>query len=499
MPMSGTAIDCYEDMFKEITRKLYGEDGLPELNTNDRLATTSQDRGLTPIDYDVDNPILKPEEHLTAFGLAALMQNGFPPTGILNSGLQSHKSSGGGGIGLGAVLEDKWIPSEDTLQWTQSKIATYNPSQKLFRCAECDCVGYLPRVAEHWLGTHSNLRAFHCPQCPYESAWARCVRMHLSRQHNINTDETCDTLTKNNPVLQEINKYLHRLKNKVETNCNNNKTNQINNTQVNVEDFHNQIVGNASNVHISNQNVNNNSGNSVSTNSNQTSTSSKRYSCTYCPYATDRRDLFTRHENIHREEKPFQCYVCQKQFNRADHVKKHFLRMHREHPYDLNRIRRHPPKNASGMSYYQKYNSNQPNQSTETLTNSLTNINSLSIPNGFNNLPRNPTNSRLPVGNDNKNVNGKTGNMSKNIGKKKGEKRFTCCYCSWSGVDNWCLKRHMNTHLKPFVCGLCDYKAARSERLATHVLKVHNKRACGKCNFLADDLTQLTAHQQEHQ
>lgn len=58
----------------------------------------------------------------------------------------------------------------------------------------------------------------------------------------------------------------------------------------------------------------------------------KRYVCGACPYATDRRDLFTRHENIHRDEKPFHCYICQKQFNRADHVKKHFLRMHRDQP-----------------------------------------------------------------------------------------------------------------------------------------------------------------------
>lgn len=70
------------------------------------------------------------------------------------------------------------------------------------------------------------------------------------------------------------------------------------------------------------------------------SASGKRYTCPYCPYGTDRRDLYTRHENIHREEKPFHCYICYKPFNRADHVKKHFLRMHREHGYELSRIRR---------------------------------------------------------------------------------------------------------------------------------------------------------------
>lgn len=484
MPMSGSAIDCYEDMFKEITRKLYGEDGLPELGANDRLTSTSQDRGLTPIDYEVDNPILKPEEHLTAFGLAALMQNGFPPSGILNSGFQAHKLNTG--MVLGSVLEDKWVNSEENLQWTQSKIATYNPSHKLFRCTECDCVGYLLRVAEHWLGTHSTVRAFHCSQCPYESAWARCVRIHLSRQHNINTDESCDTLTKDNPILQEIVKYLQRLKNKLENNCG--KPSHC--TIAQSEEFHNQTITSNTNVPIANQ-----LGGSPTISNDQNSSTSKRYSCTFCPYATDRRDLFTRHENIHREEKPFQCYVCQKQFNRADHVKKHFLRMHRDHPYDLNRIRRHPPKNSSGMSYYQKYNSSPHSQPSDSI-NSLSTISSLSIP-GFNNMTRNLTNSRVQQP-DTKSM-GKITNGAKSGGKKKGEKRFTCCYCSWSGVDNWCLKRHMNTHLKPFVCGLCDYKAARSERLATHVLKVHNKRACGKCNYLADDLTQLSVHQQEQQ
>lgn len=479
--MSGNAMDSYEDMFKEITRKLYGEDGLPDLTSSDRLSLP-QERGLTPIDYDVETPLLKPEEHLTAFGLAALMQNGFSTAGILNPNFQPHTPK------TTLTVEDKWTISDDNLQWTQSKIASYNPVQKLFKCAECECVGYLPRVAEHWLGTHSNLRAFQCPHCPYESAWARCVRMHLSRQHNITTEENNDVLSKNNPILQEIMRFLQKLKTKLENGCN--KT-QTNNTTM--EEFQ------------SSSSSNNSQTNRVSTNETTTQTSSngKRYSCTYCPYATDRRDLFTRHENIHREEKPFQCYVCQKQFNRADHVKKHFLRMHREHPYDLNRIRRHPPKNASGMSYYQKYNSTGNTQSPEQIPNSLTGIcNQLSIPSSFNSLSRQlpNANTRVNTAQDNKqSSNLKTHTLTKSGGKKKGEKRFTCSYCSWSGVDNWCLKRHMNTHLKPFVCGLCDYKAARSERLATHVLKVHNKRACGKCTFLADDPTQLILHQQEQQ
>lgn len=77
---------------------------------------------------------------------------------------------------------------------------------------------------------------------------------------------------------------------------------------------------------------------------------------------------------------------------------------------------------------------------------------------------------------------------------KKCDKRFICCYCSWSGNDNWGLKRHLNTHTKPFVCVLCDYKAARSERLATHIFKVHNKKVCTKCNYLAENQNEYDAH-----
>lgn len=487
MPMANTTstMDSYEDMFKEITRKLYGEDGLPDVISNEKVTNlTNSERGLNNIDYDVDSNVFKPDEHITAFGLAALMQNGLSSGSILNSSFQQSNK-------LSSITEDKWITNEDSLQWTQSKIASYNPTQKLFKCIDCDCVGFLIRVAEHWLGTHANLRVFQCPQCPYASAWARCVRMHIVRQHNITSEETVDNLLKDNPVLHEITRYLQTLKSKYEVNYGGKNASS---TPASSEN----ITQNKQDLSSPQRNINGSPCPTVATDaSNRNSNiTSKRYSCSYCPYATDRRDLFTRHENIHREEKPFQCYICQKQFNRADHVKKHFLRMHREHPYDLNRIRRQPPKNASGMSYYHKYNNNDP-----TATPIDTNVqqviqHQLTIPNGFSFINR-----------PNQNAPTKTTQLpkpsvkvsSKSNCKKKGDKKYSCCYCSWSGVDNWCLKRHLNTHLKPFVCGLCDYKAARSERLATHVLKVHNKRACGRCLYLADDQTQLTAHQQEHQ
>ncbi|PSN46023.1 hypothetical protein C0J52_15793 [Blattella germanica] len=556
LPMAAANMDCYEDMFKEITRKLYGEEGLQDTNGEGGTGGASSNSGggseggiassmraaaaaaaaaaagvgvMPDYEGEGNGGGFKPEDGhhshggaLTAFGLAALMQNGFPPPpGMLSAHhhFQEAKYRGGtGGVSGGGhplhhhnsastavtSAEDKWVPSEEVLQWTSSKIASYNPAQKLFRCSECECVGFLSRVAEHWLGTHANLRVFQCPQCPYSSAWARCVRMHLTRQHNVTEapGDGINTLYKENPVLEEVTKYLQRLKTKVET------APPPANNQKHHQEFHHQPPrpNTASENH-----------------------SNKRYCCTFCPYATDRRDLFTRHENIHREEKPFQCYVCQKQFNRADHVKKHFLRMHRDYPYDLNRIRRQPPKNASGMSYYHKYNNNstapgtnsshrqdnqnnhhQPNNHQVIMQPPIHQVHhhpSLNIPGGFSSVglrtgtnppPIGKPKSQPPLSQPQHNHNGCNAKSHGSKTKKKGEKRYSCCYCAWSGVDNWCLKRHLNTHLKPFVCVLCDYKAARSERLATHVLKVHNKRACGRCSFLADDQAQLSIHLQEH-
>ncbi|XP_011292755.2 protein charlatan isoform X3 [Musca domestica] len=264
-------------------------------------------------------------------------------------------------------------------------------------------------------------------------------------------------------------------------------------------------------------------------NSNGQSQVQKRYACTHCPYSTDRRDLYTRHENIHKDEKPFQCYACLKQFNRADHVKKHFLRMHREMQYDINKTRRHvPSSNSSGGHHHGGGRSNVTITAVNTSPSNLHNDGNaieqkpiifqtqanVNLEQAFLEQQRQPTSSSLSIAetieavatatdvplpqlkqeknDDGTLVGGQTASV-----KPKREKRFTCCYCPWSGADKWGLKRHLNTHTKPFVCLLCDYKAARSERLATHVLKVHNKRACNKCSFLGDSLEEYQQHLNE--
>lgn len=258
----------------------------------------------------------------------------------------------------------------------------------------------------------------------------------------------------------------------------------------------------------------------------------------------DRRDLYSRHENIHKEDKPFHCYVCLKQFNRADHVKKHFLRMHRSLTYEIGRTRRLLPQrqmpkklNTATTPYF---NQSSTNHSSQTTT--------LNIPSAFStsathnqhqphqqssiidqttgNLNANTNTNHPSLLTSNTGINSSTTTatttttntqkqqqqqhqeqqrikMEKNTDKistkKKNDRRFLCCYCNWSGTDNWGLKRHLNTHTKPFICMLCDYKAARSERLVTHVFKVHNKKVCIKCNYLADNQSEYDTHIYEAQ
>nr|XP_045605246.1 zinc finger protein 628-like [Procambarus clarkii] len=372
------------------------------------------------------------------------------------------------------VVEDIWIENDLRLSWTDSRVAAYNPAQKLFMCVDCECVGFLSRVAEHWLGAHANLRVFACPRCPYTSAWSRCVKMHLTRQHN---EQFADTnMWKENSTLMEVTRLMQELRNKVENRIDSSNT-----------------------------------------------LADKRFYCPHCPYATDRRDLYTRHENIHKDDKPFHCYLCFKQFNRADHVKKHFVRMHPETEYDISKIRKQPSSGRGGGHSPPSPPAPLPPEipqpppppprvmtpvvsppvvippvpSSPTATPAVTDADlaPLSAPStpGECSPPSPGAITSMGMGMNMSGVESPEPGRS----RRRGERAYTCPYCHWSGSDNWCLKRHMNTHIKPFACVMCDYKAARAERLSTHVWKVHNKRICNKCNYLAETQERLLEHTRE--
>ncbi|KAJ8670471.1 hypothetical protein QAD02_001730 [Eretmocerus hayati] len=443
MESSGTGIgrlDCYEDMFKEITRKLYGDDP-------DHRTSNVQNEFETVYKTEVEDT----------------------------------------GNGTDVSEDEKWTLDEEPLKGTDgSRVAAYQAATSTWRCYECgDCMGGAPRdMAEHFVDMHSS----------------RGLIEETNRVQRISGRK--DYLSAANELrLEDVVSYLERLRDRAERGAPPSRRTQETQTvpatllpvtssfllqelptalpqhlhQIVMRDFQgNRCRSSASlaelvyegnkvtilkfmtaqaqiiHMHTLRNEGGRSSGGGGRSSHGGNGATGKRYTCVYCPYGTDRRDLYTRHENIHREEKPFHCYVCFKPFSRADHVKKHFLRMHREHTYELSRIRRPP-----GSVQTPVIKSQQIKQENKSSSSSSTSSSS----------------------------------------KGNQEKRYTCCYCSWSGVDNWCLKRHLNTHLKPFACALCEYKAARAERLATHVLKVHNRRQCSRCSYLAEDLAQLQMHQ----
>ncbi|KAL5289528.1 hypothetical protein ACFFRR_009560 [Megaselia abdita] len=515
---------AYEDMFKEITRKLYGEEagnnnnnnnGMQSMGNNQQqqqhvsqVPTSAQSEShgnersftnlATTIDYNHQPSVNtssgntssndnERSDELTsaAYGLAALMQNGFASTAtnLLNTQqliktintveVQQNTS----GSSNGNSEQQRWS-NDNNSQWTQGVPGTGGKSFS----------GIQKPIKKN--RDHINIELF----------------------NSASTITPSSTSSSNGtPTTQPINK-----KSKISA-----PLGQVPNITTNT----------SNNINTSNSQI--------------TVPATKRYVCSHCPYSTDRRDLYTRHENIHKDEKPFQCYACLKQFNRADHVKKHFLRMHREMVYDLHKTRRNiVSTNATSNNVQQQNQQQNTVQQTPIVTAQIDqkpNIFTLHSENGAQALvesfvaaqqqqqqqqqqasqqvqPQRHTSSLVSISETIESVATNAHNVlvikpekntvvenssiqiapsdEKNNSLKtiKKEKRFTCCYCSWSGADKWGLKRHLNTHTKPFVCLLCDYKAARSERLTTHVLKVHNKRACNKCSFLADSQEEYQNH-----
>ncbi|GIY46515.1 protein charlatan [Caerostris darwini] len=399
-----------------------------------------------------------------------------------------------------------WITSKEKLSWNNCTVASYNPKTKMFRCVVCQAVGFMSRIGEHYLGTHCNAKVFHCPQCSYCSAWWRCVRNHMSKNHGVSNAPA--SMWKNQPLLDEIMQILQNLK-----------------FSVDCEDRVEKIAENCG----------------------------KRYICPKCPYATDRRDLYNRHENIHREEKPFQCYICYKLFNRADHVKKHFCRIHKEFSYDINLIRRLPSKrsripvspslNGGSIAALQEMNDKVPKPFTVPVTQShllncltgsptmvrvsreIDNVPELSekeplLSEGKNDNTFNKSHSNLltfltqnafspkplPKQNPVRNTDPPVKDILQEALLKPTNftpfqtsstpKKFNCPYCPWTGPNPWALRIHTSMHYKTF-CVLCNFKSSEMSDLENHMWECHKKRSCNKCNFLADSLLALDAHIKE--
>lgn len=230
-----TGVEAYEDMFKEITRKLYGDEsahGLYPHNTQvAQLApgapTAPPDGGersfttLTQIGYETTTVGSAPASGQesaggasaasTAFGLAALMQNGFPPPGAILNPVNFPP-------GTSKTPTNISTPSGDTNRWHGQQQAAEQESWN---------------TGKHSSSSYGGKSSYKKPKTEPQDA-------------GLNIPSTADRTGKGGA----------------------------------------QGSGGAG---------------SSSSSSGTTPHAYKRYSCTTCPYTTDRRDLFTRHENIHKE------------------------------------------------------------------------------------------------------------------------------------------------------------------------------------------------------
>lgn len=312
----------------------------------------------------------------------------------------------------GGEKNDTWILGNQKLSWDNSTVASYNPETKMFRCVVCNAVGFLSRIAEHYLGTHTSAKVFQCLHCPYSSTWSRCVRMHMAKHHGV--PNAPPSLWKGQPLLEEIFHLLNTLKTTVD-----------------------------------------------GQGKEKADVAEKKFACPKCPYTTDRRDLFLRHENIHNEEKPYHCYVCYRLFNRADHVKKHFLRIHRDHQYDINLVRRNPSKLPPAHNNWSLHN----------------NMN-------------HSVNHQIVI--NNRHYSQEV--TEKDTGFKEDVERTKC---RSSNVE--CHGRALQSCYAPkfgsnFPCSTCDYIRAKAELLLANVYTFRQKLVCEKCKFIATNSVEFEDH-----
>lgn len=411
------------------------------------FTTLVSDQRMT-LEYDgvLTDPInnFKPDDHQlnTAFGLAAL---GFPPPSISFPVTSSNKSN---------LNTQTWV----TQQSQQGNVQSHQTLQNTFQHHQQSNI-VQSNVVEEILPWNQN-------KLPIPTTYVSSQKLFKVK-------------TKQEPISSE----LHLSANPMSGNIN-----SSNSQTINVLNTLNSINSlNTTPTPAVQSPV-------VKTEANNLGQVVKRYNCSSCPYSTDRyeilfiyflkwitffmfifrRDLFTRHENIHKDEKPFHCYACLKQFNRADHVKKHFMRMHRELAYDINKTRRYPPKtNNNNSSTVTNNNANIANiasppitsnffsqpQSIQQAAQSIQQVQSttITVPNtSFSNSQQSQINSQQQIieqvvqnaarevnqhnqqvqtiSNIITNINIKHEKIDKSsMSKKKCDKKFTCCYCPWSG------------------------------------------------------------------
>jgi len=170
-----------------------------------------------------------------------------------------------------------------------------------------------------------------------------------------------------------------------------------------------------------------------------------RHHCQQCTYSTNNLHHMRRHcATIHTEMKPYQCYVCNQEFNRSEKVREHFISFHPDIAYDAKLVRKF---------------SIVPGESSRDFP------------------PPGDTKARIRAlfqdieGTD----------MEYEVDP---DRPFGCLRCSYATRDLWHLRRHVfDVHAarKQHNCRICRYATNRSLRLQAH-MRGHGEMFCEYCD-----------------
>jgi len=170
-----------------------------------------------------------------------------------------------------------------------------------------------------------------------------------------------------------------------------------------------------------------------------------RHRCQQCAYTTNNLHHMRRHcATMHTEMKPYQCYVCNQEFNRSEKVREHFLSFHPDITYDAKLVRKFSLVAGEGSKDYPP-----------------------------------PGDIKARIRALFQNIEGTDMEYEKDR-----DRPFGCLRCSYATRDLWHLRRHVfDVHAarKQHNCRMCRYATNKSLRLQAH-MRAHGEMFCEYCD-----------------